>query len=33
MALIYDWHLFIGWLEIRKWHKLTEADKLRLGGV
>ena len=29
-SLIYDWHLFIGWLEIRKWHILTEHEKREL---
>jgi len=29
---IYDWHLFIGWLEIRKWHRLTDAEMTKLEG-
>ena len=26
LALIYDWVIYLGFLEIRKWHKLKKGD-------
>ena len=29
MALIFDWYLWLGFLEIRQWHDLKEGDIAR----
>jgi len=26
LALIYDWYLYLGYLEVRKWHDLKNSD-------
>ncbi len=26
MHLLYDWYLYLGWCEIRKWHKLKAGE-------
>jgi len=26
MALIFDWYIWLGFWEIRKWHELKEGD-------
>jgi len=33
LRYIYDWFLYLGFWEIRKWHKLTDKDRDALKGL